>query len=92
VLVAFTNGIHKTRASCCFLEKTNHKSTIPKSYLDPNVQNVRRNCGKLTYNRAQDKRRKKEVQPTPKRHIGALSGTSSEELELPGSNRIIMQN
>jgi len=90
--VAFTNTIQKTLASYSFLEKPNLKSTTQKPYHDRNIQNVRRNCEKLTYNRAQVKRRKNEVDTSPKRRIGALAGTSSDELELPGSNRIILQN
>jgi hypothetical protein len=75
-----------------FLGKTKHKSTIQKPYHDHNIQNVRRNREKLTHNRAQVKRRKNEVQPASKGQIGVLAGTSLDELELPGSKRVIMQN
>jgi hypothetical protein len=75
-----------------FLGKPNHKNTIQKPYHGHNIQSVRRNFGKLTHNRAQDKRRKNEVQPVSKRQIGVLARTSSDKLELPGSNSVIVQN
>ena len=59
---------------------------------DQNIQIVWRNCGKWTYKRAQDKRRKNKAESVLKREIDALELTSSEELELPGSNSVIMQN
>ena len=59
---------------------------------DHNIRNVWRNCGKWTYNRAQGKRRKNEAEPVLKRQTDALEESSSEELELPGSNSVIMQN
>jgi hypothetical protein len=39
-----------------------------------------------------DKRRKNEAEPALKRRIDAPEETSSVELELPGSNSVIVQN
>ena len=47
---------------------------------------------KSSYNRAQDKRRKNEAEPMVRRRIDALEETSSEQLELPGSNSVMTQN
>jgi hypothetical protein len=42
--------------------------------------------GKSTYNTAHENRRKNEAESALKRLIDALEETSSEELELSGSN------
>ena len=48
--------------------------------------------GSELINRAQDKRRKNEAEPVLERQIGALEGTSSEELELPGKEQLPTNN
>jgi len=62
------------------------------THADIYMPNFLRNCRKPTCNRAQENRRKNKAEPALKRWIDALEDTSSEELELPGSNSVIMQN
>jgi len=62
-------------------EGTNQECTIHETNQSPNIQNVWRNCGKLTYNRAQYMRSK--IWGLASRGwLILLEETSSEEVEL----------